>query len=94
MENQSRIDLEKLLSSDPHHNYSDEELDAIEEIDAALALRIARVQFLSQQQKNDIVEDVEIDEQKIISAVAEVKKILAMDGGDIDFVAKPCGSRQ
>ena len=87
MENQSRIELEKLLSSDPHHNYSDEELDAIEEIDAALALRIARVQFLSQQQKNDIVEDVEIDEQKIISAVAEVKKILAMDGGDIDFVA-------
>ena len=79
--------LEKILSQDPAHIYSEEELDAIEEIDSALALRIARAQHFSQPKaEREFDESVPIDHEKLKEAVEEVRKILSMDGGDIELV--------
>ncbi|MDH5258712.1 MAG: NifU family protein [Gammaproteobacteria bacterium] len=77
--------LSHLLSENPLHFYTEDELDAIEEIDAVMALRIAKVQHLA---SSNIVEyqDVDIDMNKLDDAIAEVKKILSMDGGDIELV--------
>jgi len=78
--------LNELLSSDPSHIYSDEELDKIEEIDAAMALRLARVQHHASQSQIMAFVDVPVDEDLVHEVLIEVKKILAMDGGDIEFV--------
>jgi len=77
--------LSGLLSENPLHFYTEEELDAIEEVDMVMALRIAKVQHLASE---TIVEyqDVDIDMVKLQDAISEVKKILSMDGGDIDLV--------
>jgi len=77
--------LSHLLSENPLHFYSEDELDAIEDIDAVMALRIAKVQHLA---STTVVEyqDVEIDMTKLHDAISEVKKILSMDGGDIELV--------
>ncbi len=74
-----------LLSENPLHFYTEDELDAIEEFDVVMALRIAKVQHMS---AASVVEyqDVDIDMNKLIGAINEVKKILSMDGGDIDLV--------
>ena len=78
--------LSHLLSENPVHFYTEEELDAIEEIDAVMALRIAKAQHLAS--KNEFVyQDVAIDMDKLQAAIDDVKKILALDGGDIEFVA-------
>lgn len=79
--------LEALLSDDPDHVYSDEELDAIEEIDAEMALRIDRVQTAARRQGGVVVADGPIDEDRVREAVEEARKILMQDGGDIEFVA-------
>jgi toxin CptA len=79
--------LEALLSDDPDHVYSDEELDAIEEIDAEMALRIDRVQTAARRQGGVVVADGPIDEGRVREAVEEARKILMQDGGDIEFVA-------
>jgi len=79
--------LEALLSDDPDHVYSDEELDAIEEIDAEMALRIDRVQTAARRQGGVVVADGPIDESRVREAVEEARKILMQDGGDIEFVA-------
>jgi len=79
--------LEALLSEDPDHVYSDEELDAIEEIDAEMALRIDRVQTAARRQGGVAVADGPIDEGRVREAVEEARKILMQDGGDIEFVA-------
>ena len=77
--------LSHLLSENPLHFYSEDELDAIEEIDAVMALRIAKVQHLASTKPVEY-QDVEIDMDKLTSAISDVKKILSMDGGDIDLV--------
>jgi toxin CptA len=79
--------LEALLNPDPDHVYSEEELDAIEEIDAELALRLDRAQTLAQRDATDLPADGPIDEAKVREAVEEARKILMQDGGDIEFVA-------
>lgn len=78
--------LQDLLSSDPDHIYSDDELDAIEAVDATMALRLARVQHFARQSTKIEFVDVPIDERLVHNVLVEVKKILAMDGGDIEFV--------
>jgi len=84
----SNIDLlHKLLSDDPHHIYTDEELDAIEEIDVSMALRLARAQhFANANVERVIDESVDIDLDLLNQAIDEVKKILSSDGGDIELV--------
>ncbi len=82
--------LRALLSDDPDHVYSEAELDAIEAIDPALALRLERVQFLAQRAGNETVvavADGPIDEAAVAEAVAEARAILARDGGDIELVS-------
>jgi toxin CptA len=79
--------LEQLLKPDPDHVYSEEELDAIEEIDAELALRLDRAQTLAQREAGDQPADGPIDETKVREAVEEARQILMQDGGDIEFVA-------
>jgi len=79
--------LEQLLNLDPDHVYSEEELDAIEEIDAELALRLDRAQTLAQREAGDQPADGPIDEAKVREAVEEARQILMQDGGDIEFVA-------
>ena len=79
--------LEALLNPDPAHIYSEEELDAIEEIDAELALRLDRAQTLAQREASSAPVDGPIDEAKVREAVEEARKILMQDGGDIEFVA-------
>ena len=79
--------LQALLSDDPDHIYSEAELDAIEAIDPALALRLERVQFLAQRQGQSEVEaSGPIDEAEVAAAVEEARAILSRDGGDIELV--------
>ncbi len=81
--------LEDLLSDDPEHVYSEEELDAIEEIDMAMALRLARVQHLAAQAAEHDDEPVTgpVDAAQVAAAIDEARQILAQDGGDIELVA-------
>ena len=82
-----RNKLEELVSSDPLHIYSEEELDAIEAIDVALALRIARAQHFSQTSKQRAVDETaEVDLKALQQAIENIKNILASDGGDIELV--------
>ncbi len=79
--------LEALLNPDPDHVYSEEELDAIEAVDAEMALRIDRAQTLARRAGAQAPTDEPIDEAKVRTAVEEARKILLQDGGDIEFVA-------
>ncbi len=78
--------LEQLLSTDPDHFYTEEELDAIEEIDPEMALRLDRVQTLAQRAQGQAPVEGPIDEQAVKAAVEEARKILMQDGGDIELV--------
>lgn len=79
--------LKDLISPDPDHHYSESELDAIEDIDPELALRIDRVQTLSlRQMELDEDANAPIDIDKVREAVTEARVILMQDGGDIEFV--------
>lgn len=83
----SEIALQELISTDPEHYYSESELDAIEELDPELALRIDRVQTLSVRQKGlELAATDPIDIEKVREAVEEARIILMQDGGDIEFV--------
>jgi len=75
-----------LLSDNSEHVYSDEELDAIEQLDAALALRIDRMQFLAKQARvvQDCDEPIHIEDVSL--AIEEARKILQQDGGDLELV--------
>lgn len=79
--------LQGLLNDDPAYVYSEEELDAIEAVDAELALRIDRAQTLARRDAESGPVDGPIDEAEVRSAVEEARKILMQDGGDIEFVA-------
>ncbi len=80
-------DLQNLLSTDPHHVYTEEELDAIEAIDPALALRLARVQHFASQETTGPRDEVsEIDMALLAQVIDDIRKILAMDGGDIELL--------
>ncbi len=81
--------LQDLLSDDPGHVYSEEELDAIEEIDMAMALRLARVQHLAGQaaEGDSTAVTGPVDAAQVAAAIDEARQILAQDGGDIELVA-------
>lgn len=79
--------LDGLLSDDPDHHYSEEELDAIEALDPALALRIDRAQSQAarmQAETREATGPIDLDEVK--KAIEEARSILMQDGGDIEFV--------
>ncbi len=79
--------LRRLLHEDPAHLYSEEELDAIEEIDADLAFRIARAQALTQRfASGTSTEGGSVELGKVAEAVEEARRILMRDGGDIELV--------
>lgn len=81
--------LTKLLRDDPMHCYDDEELDAIEELDPALALRIARTQHLLKAQQSEYGDCEKYpypERAQVESALIDVRKILSQDGGDIELV--------
>ncbi len=86
MSESTELRLQALLSDDPAHVYSEDELDAIEEIDPAMALRLARVQHFSAQQAQSVASDAPIDPEAVAAAVEEARRILAQDGGDIELV--------
>lgn len=79
-------ELERLLSTDPEHLYTDEELDAIEELDPELALRIDRAQTMSARAAGREVAEGPIDLDEVLAAIEEARRILMQDGGDIEFV--------
>ena len=85
MSNAKDSPLSHLLSENPLHFYTEDELDAIEEHDAVMALRIAKVQHLASKTEVEY-QDVDIDMDKLKDAISDVKKILSMDGGDIALV--------
>ena len=80
--------LASLLSDDLAHFYSEEELDAIEVVDAELALRIDRAQVLSARamETREVDTDAPLDEMAITGAIEEARLILARDGGDLELV--------
>lgn len=84
--NDKELKLASLISEDPLHFYTETELDQIEEIDAALALRLDRVQVLTSKQPISYDPDAVIELSDIEAALVEVKRILSQDGGDIEFV--------
>ncbi len=81
--------LESLLSADPDHVYSEEELDAIEALDAELALRIDRAQTLAARARAAHAPTAcgPVDPDEVAAAVEEARRILSRDGGDIELVA-------
>jgi len=79
--------LSSLLSHDPGHWYSEDELDAIEAVDVELALRIDRTQTLARRAANlpsDL--DQAVDPAAVAQSILDVRRILAQDGGDIELV--------
>ena len=79
--------LSALLHPDPDHFYTEEELDAIEAVDPEMALRIDRVQTLAR--RNAPAREAgggPVDADKVAEAVAEARRILMHDGGDIELV--------
>ena len=80
------VDVSHLLHDDPDHIYSEEELDAIEELDPELALRLDRAQTFAEREAADVPADGPIDEDAVRAAIEEARRILMQDGGDIEFV--------
>ncbi len=80
--------LVSLLSDDPDHFYSERELDAIEALDAEMALRIDRAQVLSARaaENSEIDSDTPVDALAVAGAIEEARSILARDGGDLELV--------
>lgn len=79
--------LDRLLSRNSDHYYSEAELDAIEVIDPELALRIDRVQtHMARIQEADRAATGPIDVSEVLEAIESARAILAQDGGDIEFV--------
>jgi toxin CptA len=78
--------VDHLLSDDPDHVYTEDELDAIEEVDPELALRLDRAQTFAQRQAADVPAEGPIDEDAVRLAVEEARRILMQDGGDIEYV--------
>ena len=76
-----------LLREDAAHHYTSEELDAIEEIDPEMALRLDRVQFLANQNRAPESSDEPVDAAQVAIAMDEARRILNRDGGDIELVA-------
>lgn len=83
----ARERLERLLNPDPAHVYSEDELDAIEELDPELALRLDRAQTLAAREDDRPVAEGPIDLDEVLGAIEEARRILMQDGGDIEFVA-------
>lgn len=83
---QVMVDVSHLLSDDPDHVYSEDELDAIEELDPELALRLDRAQTFAEREAADVPADGPIDEEAVRAAIEEARRILMQDGGDIEFV--------
>ncbi len=79
-------EVEHLLSDDPDHVYTEDELDAIEEVDPELALRLDRAQTFAQRKAEDQPAEGPIDEDAVRQAVEEARRILMQDGGDIEYV--------
>jgi len=79
-------EVEHLLSDDPDHVYSEDELDAIEAVDPELALRLDRAQTFALRQVADEPADGPIDETAVRQAVEEARRILMQDGGDIEYM--------
>lgn len=69
--------------------YTEEELDMLETFDPVSAVRIAREQILLRRQLAEPpVTDAAMPDSEAVQAVlADVRQILARDGGDIEFVA-------
>jgi toxin CptA len=80
------VAVEHLLSDDPEHVYSEDELDAIEAVDPELALRLDRAQTFAQRRATEAPPEGPIDEAAVRRAVEEARRILMQDGGDIEYV--------
>ncbi|SEK26976.1 toxin CptA [Ectothiorhodospira marina] len=78
--------LEALLHPDPGHVYSEAELDAIEEVDTELALRLDRAQTLAAREREVLPADGPVVFEQVALAVEEARRILMQDGGDIELV--------
>jgi toxin CptA len=78
--------VDHLLSSDPDHVYSEEELDAIEAVDPELALRLDRAQTFALRAQAEEPADGPIDEEAVRGAVEEARRILSQDGGDLEYL--------
>ena len=78
--------VDHLLSDDPQHVYTEDELDAIEAVDPELALRLDRAQTFAQRQAFHEPAEGPIDEAAVRQAVEEARRILMQDGGDIEYV--------
>lgn len=79
-------EVDHLLSDDPDHVYTEDELDAIEAVDPELALRLDRAQTFAQRPVLDEPAEGPIDEAAVRQSVEEARRILMQDGGDIEYV--------
>ncbi len=83
--NEKNEKIIRWLKNTPDAEYSDEELDAIEAEDADLAYRLARLQALRPPKAHSDapLPDAETLHQQVETAIAEARKILQADGGDL-----------
>lgn len=85
LDHESERRLGDVLNDDPGYVYSEEELDAIEAIDPELAYRLDRAQVEAERAGPVTVADGPIDEEAVRAAIDEARRILAQDGGDIEY---------
>lgn len=73
----------------PVRFYTEEELDAMEEVDPDRAYRIARAQAMAErgmQRDRDPEAHPLPDPEEVEQAIADVRQILMQDGGDIELL--------
>lgn len=74
----------------PIRFYTEEELDALEEVDPDRAFRIARAQALAERGAGEARRPEDFpppDPERVREAIEDVRQILRQDGGDIELVA-------
>lgn len=75
---------------EPIRFFSEEELDAMEEVDPDRAYRIARAQAMAERglgAERRPEDHPPPDPERVREAIADVRQILNQDGGDIELVA-------
>lgn len=73
----------------PIRFYTEEELDALEEVDADRAYRIARAQAMAERAgraQREPEAHPPPDPQRVAEAIEDVRQILRRDGGDIELL--------
>ena len=75
--------------NDTHRTYTEDELDALYELDPLKAMRISREQALAKRKQADVLVDPNSpppSREALIEVLEEARRILLKDGGDLELI--------